>query len=219
MFPGGKGDENKVFDSEPDGLKGVVKRQADQHGFVLLSINAMNGSFGMKFTMPPGKTGARNTGESAASRAARSRSKEVRNPNADAWSEQSALQIIDKVTGDYHIDRSRIYLMGNSGGEVAAMHFAEKFPEHRWCAIAPSGGPWVNPAYRWDRLTYLTGMLLVHGELDKSGLEPNREIAAKVRATGVQTTFLLVPGGAHITAWYMALPQTFEFFDAQPCKQ
>ena len=194
VFPDGACDENTLYDQAPAELKNVVREQAERHGFIVLSLNAAEGNFGATFVLPAGMAPIPELSKTMGA-------------EANRFSEQSALAIIEKVAADYHVDKRRIYLTGNSRGEVATLHFAETFPG-KWCAIAPTSGPFIDPSFRWENLRSLSGAIFFHGEKDTLALiAPNREIAKKVRAAGVPTQFKVVPGAVHNTTWFMGLPE------------
>ena len=201
LFPGGGQDENAAFDQEPAELQGVVARTAEKHQFILLALGSQGTRLGAVFTIPQGMQQI------------------VRNitPEANHVGELAAARIIDRVATDFGVNRARIYLMGNSMGEAVTLHFAQQDPG-KWCAIAPSDGPFENPAFPFERLHYLSAARFIHGDHDTNALmEPNKAIAEKVRQAGVATEFVMVPGGTHRSAWYLALPDTFEFFDQHRC--
>jgi len=101
-------------------------------------------------------------------------------------------------------------------GMTGTLYLAQKY-QGRWCAIAPSDGPpW--PDFPVSRLKYLSGALFLNGEKDQLALsEVNRALAERVRAAGVDTRFLEIPNGDHPSAWYFALAEIFDFFDAHRC--
>ena len=218
LFPGGSSDENALYDKAPEELRDVVRRQAELHGFVVLSLNAAGGNFGAKFTLPAGMAPLPHAPSSVPlASPASSTLPPPDDASANKFSEQVSLAIIEKVVADYRLDTRRIYLTGNSRGEVATMHFAEAFPG-KWCAIAPTSGPFVDPDFRWENLRSLSGAIFFHGEKDTQALmAPNREIAEKVRAVGVPTQFKVVSGAMHNTTWFTALPEIFNFFDSNKC--
>ncbi len=184
---------------------GLLQREADRHGFVILSPNGYNGlaDYGADLPLPsavPRPKPGTLTPEEESSRA-----------------EADVLHTLDRVTSHYRIDPKRIYLMGNSMGMTGVLHFAEKFPD-RWCAISASGGPpWPN--YPINPLKGLAGILIVHGGKDDiSRVSDSQEIVDRAKAAGISARLKLIPDGTHGDAWVRYLPETFEFFAKHDCR-
>ena len=133
-----------------------------------------------------------------------------------ALAEADVLNVIERVTRDYSVDTSRIYLMGNSMGMTGVLHLARLQPE-RWCAISASGGPpWED--YPVQQLKPITGMLLVHGGRDDIARASDTEALVKYAAdAGIDASFKLIPQGTHGDAWVRYLTETFQYFADRKC--
>ena len=131
---------------------------------------------------------------------------------AGQLSEQDVMNVVSRVEAEYWTDPRRVYLMGNSMGGIGTTYLAAKYPEV-WAAIAPSDGPIAAAGYPFDRLrTYKVAALFIHGEKDEhANPKWSKALADAAQAEGVDARFLQVPGGSHVKAWTMVIPQTFDF--------
>lgn len=135
-------------------------------------------------------------------------------PKVSNWSENDTMNVLARVRASYRIDPARIYLMGNSMGGGGVAYLAARYPQI-WAAIAPSGGPFAAWSYPYFRLReqHIAAMF-VHGERDEhANWKWSEEIVERAKREGVDARLLVVPGGGHVHAWRMVLPQTFDFFE------
>ena len=118
VLHGGGADHNTYFK-----LRGpVLTTEAEKHGFIIVTPLGYRPGGGWGRAMPPmGST-------AVAVDPGRARMAEL--------SEKDALNVIELVSNEYGVDRSRTYLMGNSMGGGGTWHLGAKYPE-RWAAIAP----------------------------------------------------------------------------------
>lgn len=184
---------------------GRLQQLADRHGFILASPNGYNGlaDYGANLPLPsklerPGPPPRLPVHEES------------------ALAEADVLNVLERVTAGYHVDRRRIFLMGNSMGMTGVLHLASTRPRI-WCAISASGGPpW--PGYPAERLHPISGVLLVHGALDDIA-DPahTRALADRLRREGIDVRMHLVTDGTHADAWVRYLPETFAFFAERRC--
>ncbi|HTY92455.1 MAG TPA: tannase/feruloyl esterase family alpha/beta hydrolase, partial [Steroidobacteraceae bacterium] len=192
---------DSVFDEAPAALARTVQREAERHGFIVLapSGNDGRGDYGAHLPLPA----IRNLSIPHDAR-------------QDDLAAAEVLAAIGQVQRDYRIDPDRVFLMGNSMGMTGTLQLAQQYPA-RWCAIGPSDGPpW--PDYPVARLGGLAGAIFVNGDRDTLALTAvNRALAERLRATGVDTRFVAEPAGEHGTAWYLALPQIFDYFAGRHC--
>lgn len=203
MLHGYGASADSVFDDTPVALDGIVQREAERHGFIVLapSGNDGRGDYGAHLALPVVK------------------GLDIpHDPRQDDLAEAEVLAAIGEVLQHYRIDRSRSFLMGNSMGMTGTLQLAQKYPR-RWCAIGPSDGPpWVD--YPVERLRGMSGAIFVNGDRDQIALTAvNRALAARLRTSGVDTQFVEEQEGEHGTAWYMALPQMFDYFASRHCNQ
>jgi len=133
-------------------------------------------------------------------------------PRVSEWSETDTLNVVARVRAAYRIDAMRIYLMGNSMGGGGTAYLAARHPEI-WAAIAPSGGPFAAWSYPYFQLReHHIAALFVHGDRDEySHWKWSQAIVQRAQREGVAAQLLVVPGGNHVQAWRMVLPQTFDF--------
>lgn len=130
-------------------------------------------------------------------------------PDRAALSEKDVLNLVDLVSKEYDVDRSRIYLSGNSMGGMGTWHLAQKYPR-RWTAIAPAAAGATDDNYDFARLRGMP-IMAVAGEHDF--LRPMVEdTVAKARAAGLKPNYLMVPGGDHGTGVELAMPEILGFF-------
>jgi poly(3-hydroxybutyrate) depolymerase len=134
-------------------------------------------------------------------------------PRASRLSELDTMKALELVKGEYRIDPSRIYLMGNSMGAMGTAYLAVRYPEV-WAAISPSGGPFAAWSYPYSRLRdNHIAALFVHGDKDEHAhWQWSQRIVDLAKKEGVDARLLVVPGGTHVDAWRKALPQIFDFF-------
>ncbi|HTY93719.1 MAG TPA: PHB depolymerase family esterase [Steroidobacteraceae bacterium] len=133
-------------------------------------------------------------------------------PKVSAWSEKDTLNVLARVRAAYRIDATRIYLIGNSMGGGGVAYLAARYPDI-WAAIAPSGGPFAAWSYPYFQLRdHHVAALFIHGERDEhANWKWSQAIVDQARKEGVDARLLMVPGGDHVHAWRMVMPQTFDF--------
>ena len=131
----------------------------------------------------------------------------------DARAEQDVINVIELVTKEYNVDRSRIYLHGQNPSGSGALHLAAKYPE-RFKALIISSGPIEFAAYPWARIKG-KGLLVIHGDQDSvNPIAASQRMADAARAAGVNATFATVPGGTHLEAYLTYARGIFDFMDA-----
>jgi imidazolonepropionase-like amidohydrolase/poly(3-hydroxybutyrate) depolymerase len=209
MLHGGGLDENAAFDREPMDLKGQLFALSEKYGYILVAPLGYRptGGYGNIMSFPPG---------APPPAAVTSQSPEQLVRTAEL-SEKDTLNVLELVAQEYKVDRSRIFLMGNSMGSGGAMHLASKYPE-RWLAIAPSEGA-MDASRFGDKLGKLraAGVMIVKKDdteaLRTSATELVRQIGQAGGKSGINAQLVVVPDSKHESAWYLALPQIFAFFD------
>ena len=188
-----------------DEAAGLLQREADKRGFVVLSPNGYNGmaDYGANLPLP---SVLPRTGTSLA----------MTPQDESRLAQADVLNVLERAVKDYRVDTRRIYLMGNSMGMTGVLHFARMMPE-RWCAISASGGPpW--PDYPVERLRPLAGALFVHGGRDNlAKVADTQRLTERAKAIGVDAHMQVMPEGTHGNAWVQYLPETFAFFDERLC--
>jgi poly(3-hydroxybutyrate) depolymerase len=234
VLHGAGGDETRAFDHT--GLQAI----AEQRGYMVLAVRGYSpfGGYGNFYpvvvthaTAARGKDFSKQAAAGPANPPPRAEG-HVEPPAAlDDYVEQPASQLVDAQGGalseqevlaaladvrkSYNVDPRRLYLMGNSAGGVGTLAMAAHEPQ-LFAAIAPSAGAIAAWSYPYWRLRDgHVPVLFIHGERDEhANAHWSQAMAQAARADGVDATFLLVPGGSHVRAWTMVLPQTFDFFAA-----
>ena len=221
MLHGGGLTQDAPFDRAPENLKGIVTQEAEKHGFILVAPLGYNqhGAYGsLSAPPPPPPPGADAPPRPAGAPPQGAGGPPVLTPEerkrVSGLSEKDVLNVIERTAKEYNVDRSRIYLMGNSMGEIGTLHLTQKYPQ-MWRAIAPSGGPIDAAGYPFEKVK-VKGAFFIQGELDKGPRDNHarqKALADGFKAQGVAAELVIVPGGNHSTAWYIVLPQIFDFFE------
>jgi len=191
-------DENNMLTRDNN----AMQKLAEQHGYIVAAPLGyrINGAYGNR-----GMAG----GPGAVLDATLLRQTEL--------SEEDVLNVLELVAEEYHVDRSRIYLMGNSMGGAGTYYIGSKYPE-KFAALAPCaagiGAPGSDepPAFPFDRLKGVPLMTVV-GDLD-GGMAGVRSTVKMLKEHGLEPQYVEVKGGTHGTAIQIAMPQIFDFFDA-----
>lgn len=127
------------------------------------------------------------------------------------WSERDVLNVTNLVAEEYGVDRSRVYLTGNSMGGGGTWHIAMKHPEI-WAAIAPAASGISDPE---ENIPKLRGMpiMSITGELDfaRPGVMKAWD---KLKALGIPVESIDIKGGQHGTSIEINAPHMFDFLAA-----
>jgi len=136
----------------------------------------------------------------------------LNDPKSAEMSEHDVLNVVKQVQGQYHVDAKRIYLTGNSMGGCGTQYLAARYPEI-WAAAASAGclvGSWAYP-FRRLKDAHLA-IMYIHGEFDHHSNPRWAKALSKTAAdNGVETEYLMVPGGTHGSAYSIAMPQILDF--------
>lgn len=180
---------------------GELCKQAEKHGYIIAAPLGyrINGGYGRISVTP----GARP--DPVAVRIAQ-------------MSDLDAMNVMEIVATEYNVDRSRVYITGNSmGGNgtwLLGAKYAEKFAGMAPCA---NGTPATVADYPMDRLKGMP-ILAVVGTLDTGFLQPMRDSITKLKERGIDAQLVEVQGGTHSTAVEEMLPQIVEFFNSHQRK-
>jgi predicted peptidase len=126
--------------------------------------------------------------------------------------DMDVMHVMESVAAEYGVDRSRIYMIGNSAGAGRTWTLASQYGE-KLAGLAPcaSGASLKNMSF--EKLKNMPVLACV-GELDTDN---RKEVArfgiAKVKEISAHAEYVEVPGGTHGTAIQIAMPQIFEFFN------
>jgi len=180
--------------------QGIVKTLAEEHGYIVVSPlgYAPLGGYGQHYDigMRPPVEGATAEEQERASR----------------LSEEDVMKVVARVTSEYGVDQSRIYLMGHSMGGLGVWYLGEKYRD-KWAGLAPIAGGFENTDYPWERLRGMP-VLVGNGSADTVAIpsRARRQVAAMEKA-GLRPVYLEVPGATHGSILDTVFPKIFEFFD------
>jgi poly(3-hydroxybutyrate) depolymerase len=191
VLHGGGADQDTYFK-----LRGpVLTQEAEKHGFIVVTPLGYRPSGGWGRAAAPGAPA------SAPPDPGRARTAEL--------SERDAFNVIELVSTEYGVDRSRTYLMGNSMGGAGTWHLGAKYPE-RWAAIAPCAAATVAEGFPFEKLK---GMPLLYTVGEKDNVERSREMVRWARERGFEIPITEVKDGTHDLSIWINLPNIFDFFE------
>lgn len=127
-------------------------------------------------------------------------------------SERACQEQIRFALHKYNVDPKRIYMMGNSMGGLGTYHLASINPG-MFKALAPCGGS-VNPDFFPIETLKGIPICIFAGSEDENGLEPLQTAARMMKERGLDHTIYVTGGGWHSAGYLEALPEIFDFFDA-----
>jgi poly(3-hydroxybutyrate) depolymerase len=173
-----------------DGYGGELAKVAEQHGVIVASPLGYrsDGWYGWQGSISPNDPEA------------------VRSVQR---SEEDVLQVLTQVQQHYTVDTSRVYLMGHSMGAIGTWHLGAKYPD-MWAALGPVAG--IGDPTTVERMRNLP-QFVVHGDADPTvAVTFSRAMVARMRALGMNPTYVEVPGGDHNGVFAPHLAAMFEFF-------
>lgn len=121
----------------------VLTTEAEKHGFIIVTPLGYRPTGGWGRSGAPGGPPGGATARAGGAPAPADRGRQL----ASELSEKDALNVIEMVANEYGVDRSRMYLMGNSMGGSGTWYLGTKFAE-RWAAIAPAAATSVGEGFR-----------------------------------------------------------------------
>jgi poly(3-hydroxybutyrate) depolymerase len=124
-------------------------------------------------------------------------------------SEKDAFNVIELVANEYGIDRSRMYLMGNSMGGAGTWYLGTKYPE-RWAAIAPSASPSVGEGFPIEKLK---GMAVLYTVGENDNVQRSRDMIQWLKERGLDIPYNEIKNGTHDLSVWQNLPNIFDFFE------
>lgn len=193
VLHGGGADQDTYFRRRGE----ILVKEAEKHGFIIVT------PLGFRPTGGWGRTAGPSSGGGPVDRG-RLRTAEL--------SEKDALNVIESVASEYGVDRSRMYLMGNSMGGGGTWHLGAKYAE-RWAAIAPAASPSVGEGFPIERLQGMP-ILYTHGDQDATvSVEGARKMMQWLRERGFDIPYAEIEGGTHDWAIWQNLPRIFDFFE------
>jgi len=85
----------------------------------------------------------------------------------DQRAEQDVMNVIELVSQEYNVDRTRIFLHGQNPSGSGALHLGQKYPD-TFAALLISSAPIDFSKYPADRLKGKVAMMVIHGDQDTS---------------------------------------------------
>ena len=130
---------------------------------------------------------------------------------ATELSEADVMQVLAQVRSLYHIDETRIYLMGHSMGAIGTWKLAPKYPA-LWAALGAFSGQGAPATVEKTRAI---PEFVVHGDADPTvNVAGSRAMVAAMKALNVDVKYIEVPGGNHGNVVEPNFAAMFDFFDA-----
>jgi poly(3-hydroxybutyrate) depolymerase len=136
-------------------------------------------------------------------------------PRDGELSEKDAMNVMELVASEYNVDRSRIYIMGNSMGGMGTFLLGAKYRE-KFTAMVPCGAGIASTDYPFERIKGMPLMMVI-GDQD-GGLQRVLDTATALKDHGIDVDLEVIKGGSHKTAVEMAMPQIYEFFNSHQKK-
>jgi poly(3-hydroxybutyrate) depolymerase len=183
----------------------VLTTEAEKHGFIIVTPLGYRptggwGRTGSPLGAPGGARGGA-PGGAPTPDPGRARISEL--------SEKDAFNVIELVANEYGVDRSRMYLMGNSMGGAGTWYLGTKFPE-RWAAIAPAASPSVGEGFPIETLK---SMAVLYTVGEKDNVERSRDMIRWLKERGLDIPYNEVKDGTHDLSVWQNLPNIFDFFE------
>jgi len=191
---GANEDERDALDR--DG--GFIQRISEERGYIIVAPLGyrVNGGYG---AYPGGlRGGQRGANETRMSE----------------FSEKDILNVTEIIAKEYDVDRSRLYLMGQSMGGRGVLYIGAKYAE-LWAgmvATAPAPGG-ASAGYSYERLTGIP-VMIAFGDADSAAIiEGSRLFIAEMKKRGMEPAHIEVEGATHHSIVYETIERAFDFLD------
>jgi poly(3-hydroxybutyrate) depolymerase len=195
VLHGNTRDHDYYFDRDEN----ILAKLAEKHGYLVATPMGYRPSAGWgSMTARPGADPAR-----------------VRQSEL---SEKDTLHVLDRVTREYNVDASRIYLFGHSAGGAGTWHLGQKYPE-KWAAIAASAAATRADGFPFERLKGMPVMVCHGAKDDEVPVTTSRNMVKAMKERGQEPVYLELPEATHGTVVALVEPKVFEFFDRHARKQ
>jgi predicted esterase len=128
------------------------------------------------------------------------------------YSEKDVLEVLRLMKAAYHVDESRIYLIGHSMGAIGTWALGAKYPQ-TWAALVAFSGT-GSPALAES----MKGIpqFVVHGDADNTvNVSGSRNMVGALKKLNADVTYVEVAGGSHTDVVVPNLPQAFDFLAKQ----
>ena len=134
----------------------------------------------------------------------------------DQRAEADVMYVLDLVAKEYNADTSRVFLHGQNPSGSGALYLGAKYAE-KFAGLVISSAPIVDTTYPYDRLVAnKVAVLVVHGDQDTSNpLAASQKMAETMKAKGITSEFLVIPGGTHLEAYLTGAARIYDFLDKQ----
>jgi poly(3-hydroxybutyrate) depolymerase len=185
----------------------VLTTEAEKHGFIVVTPLGYRPTGGWGRASSP--MGAPPMGTPAMGAPGAAQPADPGRARISELSEKDAFNVIELVANEYGIDRSRMYLMGNSMGGAGTWYLGTKFPE-RWAAIAPAASPSVGEGFPIEKLK---GMAVMYTVGEKDNVERSRDMIRWLKDRGFDIPYNEIKDGTHDMSVWQNLPNIFDFFE------
>jgi predicted peptidase len=123
------------------------------------------------------------------------------------------MNVLDLVREEYHVDPSRIYLMGHSMGGFGTWWLGQKHAD-LWAAIGPMSGVLPDVDYRLPRLRDVAVHVSIGGEETAAWVEASRAQVQTMKAMGLTAAYYEPEGASHSSMIAPTVPRVLAFFDS-----
>ena len=203
---GAGGNSDSVFDTSEN----MISYFAEKYNYILLAPNsyvrASNYGGGIPpvgmFEYDPDKPASTDPGYY---------SRTVMNENKT--SQSLVYEVIDRVFDSFSIDRSHVYIMGNSMGAIGTFHLVSERPG-MFRAASPAGALPMLEYIDYDRCRNVP-MLIISGTEDDGCAHYMKPSCDYMKKQGMDVRLLFVGGGNHKYAWTYEIEEIFKFFEVQ----
>ena len=183
----------------------AMQEQAEKHGFIIVSPLGYRERGGWGRSMGPGPAAPRAAGLPM-------RMGMNRSARMSELSEKDAMNVTELVAEEYNVDRSRIYLFGNSMGGSGTWHLGSKYADV-WAAIAPCGSPSLGESF--FPIEQLKDMPIIYTQGDQDNVERARTMISWAKEHGLDIPYYEVENGTHVMAPLDGLAKIFDFLAKQ----
>ena len=126
-------------------------------------------------------------------------------------SEADVMNVIDIVRTEYHVDSSRVFLMGHSMGGFGTWWLGQKHAD-LWAAIAPMSGVLPDVDYQLPKLADVPVHVSIGGTENPEWVEASRRQVATMKAMGMEVGYFEPEGATHGSMIAPTTPEVFAFF-------
>lgn len=115
--------------------------------------------------------------------------------SAPEWPMTATIELIEYISKNYKIDKSRIYLSGLSLGGMAVFEFVYRYPKLFAAALPICGG---GNAKQYDKRVRSVPFRIYHGDADKAvDVEESRQMVKRLKQLRCKVDYIEYPGVGH----------------------